>query len=203
MSPQTKRKLMEAIKRAIRELAIPEYEAALKQTPLAFMHLVVCRIPGALELFPGISDPEVFAKRVEDFSSFEKLEAYLDAEKEPSPELLRDALAFYVSLASRVKIGVERASAEIRPVGGGPQKLSDPVAISDMADKVWALRDGGKRDLITAQQKFVDQWNREVEGRSGMKSEKISLKTVRRRYSEEIARRKWVAKYEEDAKKSN
>lgn len=184
MSPHSVSRILGTITKLEGEMGI-DYEKLVGSIPAVVAHALLLRSPVLNKLFPGLTDLSTFEDYMSRIKTRARLKELLDTLDEPGPEELRDTLLFLRSLASKLKAGLQIADAQIKPSGGPPEKLSDPVEVSALVDEIV------ERHKRTGVSEFLIQ--RDIARERG-----VSLKTVQRRYKEEMERRKsvfeWLAK---------
>jgi hypothetical protein len=156
-----------------------DYDQFLKATPVVVLHALIGHSVNLDNLLPNAADLATFEEYVRRIETREKLESFLPSLEEPSVEDLSKILWFLRNLPPSVKSSIRRADARIRPIGGPQEKLSDPVEISKMVDDIFERRRATGRLLTTVQKEVA-------------KEKDVSLKTVQRRFREEMERRKSI-----------
>jgi hypothetical protein len=184
MSPYSVSRILGAITKLEGEMGV-DYEKLVDSMPVVVAHALLLQSPVLNKLFPGLTDLSKFEDYMNRIKTRARLKELLDTLDEPSPEEMRDILLFLRSLSSRLKAGLQIANAQIKPSGGPPEKLSDPVEVNALVDEIV------ERHKMTGDSEFLIQ--RDIARERG-----VSLKTVQRRYKEEMERRKsvfeWLAK---------
>jgi hypothetical protein len=162
-----------------------DYEKLVDSIPAVVAHGLLSQSPVLNKLFPGLTDLSTFEDYLNHIKTRARLKELLDTLDEPSPEEMRDILIVLRPLPSKLKAGLQIANAQIKPSGGPPEKLSDPVEVNALVDEIV------ERHKRTGVSEFIIQ--RDITRERG-----VSLKTVQRRYKEEMERRQsvfeWLAK---------
>jgi len=179
LSPHTVSRILAAVDRLTKELDV-DYDRFIKSTPVVVVHALMGREVTLNNLLPNAADLATFEGYMQRVETRERLGLLLATLEEPSVEDLSRILSFLRSLASSLKRGLQKADARIRPIGGPPEKLSDPVEVSAMVDEIFETRRKTGKALSTVQEEMA-------------KDKDVSLKTVQRRFREEMERRKSIS----------
>jgi hypothetical protein len=179
LSPHTASRILAAFDRLQRELGI-DYDKLIKFVPVVVLHALVSQDPALNRVLPNAAELATFESYIKQVETREGLASSLKDLEEPSVEDLSRILSFLRSLSSLLKGRLQRADAQIRPLGGPPEKLSDPVQVSAMVDEIFETCRISGKSLGKVQEEVAN-------------NKDVSLKTVQRRYREEMQRRKSIS----------
>ncbi len=175
LTTETVAKIDSAIDRLVREIGAPDYETAFRSIPPVMLYSLVCQL-GLQQNFPQqLESYESFMDHLQQMQNRDGFRELMIAGEEPSPESLQELLTKLKSFPSDFKRALTGTAAQIRPSGGPPEKLADPRSIQKIVDEIFDARKKGA-SLESAQTIIA-------------KRENVSLKTVQRRYREEMKRR--------------
>ena len=178
MTAETQQEVLKHLYRLIEDTGSKSYEEVIRSVRVAMRNRVFAGVVRNLAgmTMPGAEQPEKFDEYLSRIETEEKFKSLLRGLDEPKPverRLIMVALKRGIPLLRAFLI---RTGKKLPPARGGPrEKLSDPVKVSAIVDEIWdSLKEG--------------ETLRSVQERIGRR-ERVSLKTVQRRYREEMKRR--------------